>query len=89
MSILTQNPYYHVIFSVSEIDKINWAEVHEGSPSELRKSIDGTKTFVKYEGTVPECVTLLSTGDGPYNYQDFITILRTSEWTDLNPTIEE
>jgi hypothetical protein len=89
MSILPQNPYYHVIFSVSEIDKINWAEVHEGSPSELRKSIDGTKTFVKYEGAAPECVILLNTGDGPYNYQDFITILRTSEWTDLNPAIEE
>ena len=59
------------------------------SSSELRKSLDGTKTFVKYEGTVPECVTLLSTGDGPYNYPDFITILRTSEWTDLKPAIDK
>ena len=82
MSILPQNPYYHVIFSISEIDKINWNEVHEESPSELRKSLDGTKTFVKYEGAAPECVTLLTTGDGPYNYQDFIAILRTSEWTE-------
>jgi hypothetical protein len=89
MSILSLNPYYHVIFSVTEIDKINWAEVHEVSASELRKSLDGTKTFVKYEGTVPECVTLLSTGDGPYNYQDFITILRTSEWTDLKTAIDK
>jgi hypothetical protein len=84
MNILPQNQYKHVIFSVSEIYKINWTEVHE-SPLELRKSLDGTKTFVKYEGDTPECITLLSTGDGPYNYQDFITILRTPEWTDLNP----
>jgi hypothetical protein len=89
MSILSLNPYYHVVFSVSEIDKINWAEVHEVSSSELRKSLDGTKTFVKYEGAVPKCLTLLNTGDGPYNYQDFIVILRTSEWTDLNPAIDE
>jgi hypothetical protein len=89
MNTLPQNPYYHVIFSVSEIDKINWSEVHEGSPSELRKSVDGTKTFVKYEGEAPECVILLNTGDGPYNYQDFIAILRTPEWTDLNPAVDE
>lgn len=88
MNPLTQNPFYHVIFSVSEIDKINWSEIHEGSILDLRKSLDGTKTFVKYEGPIPECVTLLSSGDGPYNYQDFITVLRTSEWTDLNPAAD-
>ena len=59
------------------------------SSSELRKSLDGTKTFVKYEGAAPECVILLNTGDGPYNYQDFIAILRTSEWTDLKPAIDK
>lgn len=88
MNPLTQNPFYHVIFSVSEIHKINWSEIHEGSILDLRKSLDGTKTFVKYEGLIPECVTLLSSGDGPYNYQDFITVLRTSEWTDLNPAAD-
>lgn len=88
MNPLTQNPFYHVIFSVSEIDKINWSEIHEGSILDLRKSLDGTKTFVKYEGPTPECVSLLSSGDGPYNYQDFITVLRTSEWTDLNPAAD-
>ena len=78
-----------VIFDVSEVGAIDFTQVLETSADTLRMSVDGTKTFVKYEGAVPECVTLLRTGDGPYNYQDFITILRTSEWTDLNPAIDE
>jgi hypothetical protein len=81
MNTLPQNPYYHVIFSVSEIDKINWGEVHEGSPSDLRKSVDGTKTFVKWEGNTPLFVENLTTKEGPYNYFRFISIIRTSEWT--------
>ena len=82
MSILSLNPYHHVIFSVSEIDKINWAEVHEVSASELRKSLDGTKTFVKWEGeTVPVCVEPLTTKSSYYTYEEMLAILRTSEWT--------
>ena len=81
MSILPQNPYYHVIFSVSEIDKINFNEIQENSIDELRKSIDGTKTFIKWEGNTPLFVENLTTKEGPYNYYRFISIIRTSEWT--------
>lgn len=77
-----ENPYTHIIFNVSEIDKINFNEIQENSINELRKSIDGTKTFVKWEGNTPSFVQNLITKEGPYNYFQFITILRTPEWTD-------
>lgn len=76
-----ENPYTHIIFNVSEIDKINFNEIQENSINELRKSIDGTKTFVKWEGNTPSFVQNLITKEGPYNYYRFISILRTSEWT--------
>jgi hypothetical protein len=76
-----ENPYEHIIFNVSEIDKINFNEIQENSSDELRKSIDGTKTFVKWEGNTPSFVQNLITKEGPYNYFQFITILRTPEWT--------
>lgn len=38
-----------IIFSVEEIDKINFNAVLETSPETLRRSIDGTKTFVKWD----------------------------------------
>jgi hypothetical protein len=75
-----QNPYYHIIFSVSEIDKINWQEVQENSYEELRLSLDGSKTFVKWTGETPYCILTLSNSDGPYNYQEFSQILNTNEW---------
>ena len=38
-----------IIFSVEEINKINFNSVLETSPDTLRKSADGTKTFVKWD----------------------------------------
>jgi hypothetical protein len=37
----------YIIFSTSELDKINFDEVLETSAETVRKSVDETKTFVK------------------------------------------
>lgn len=37
------------IFSTTEIDKIDFSSVCESSAETLRKSVDGTKTFVKWD----------------------------------------
>lgn len=39
----------YVIFNVSEIDKIDFNQVLETSAETLRKSVDGTRTFVKWD----------------------------------------
>lgn len=74
-----------MIFNVSELDQIDFTQVLETSAETVRKSVDGTKTFVKWEGAMPECVANLTTKEGPYTYDEILAILDTPEWTDPNP----
>jgi len=69
------------IFSTTEIDKIDFNLVLETSADTLRKSVDETKTFVKWDGEQPEFVSELTTLEGPYTYAEILDILSTSEWT--------
>jgi hypothetical protein len=70
-----------IIFNVSELDKIDFTQVIETSANTIRKSVDETKTFVKWNGETPECISTLITKEGPYNYEEILTILATEEWT--------
>jgi hypothetical protein len=71
-----------VIFSVSELGSIDFSEVLETSVETVRKSIDGTKTFVKWDGaTVPSCVNSLTTKTDFYTYEEILEILAGPEWT--------
>ena len=75
-----------MIFPVSELNKIDFAQVLETSADTVRKSVDGLKTFVKWNGTeIPSCVSTLAGTEGPYTYDEILTILATPEWTDPNP----
>lgn len=75
-----------MIFNVSELSTINFNEVLETSAETVRKSVDGTKTFVKWDGlTIPPSVDSLTTKEGPYIYEEILSILATPEWTDPNP----
>lgn len=71
-----------MIFNVSELGSINFSEVLESSISTVRKSIDETQTLVKWDGDyIPTSVDNLTTKDGPYHYDEILTILATSGWT--------
>ena len=75
-----------MIFNVSEMSNINFEEVLETSEETLRKSVDGTKTFVKWDGEeIPLSVQSLQTKDGPCNYEEMLTILSTETWTNNLP----
>jgi len=75
-----------MIFNVTELDQIDFTQVLETSQDTVRKSVDGTKTFVKWDGAIiPDCVLNLLTKEGPYTYEEILTILATPEWTDPNP----
>lgn len=75
-----------MIFNVSELPQINFEEVLETSADTVRKSVDGNKTFVKWDGdTIPSCVDNLTTKEGPYTYEEILNILSTEEWTDSSP----
>ena len=74
-----------MIFNVSELNTINFNEVLETSMDTVRKSVDETKTFVKWEGVIiPSSVESLTTKEGPYTYEEILTILSTEEWNSPN-----
>lgn len=70
-----------MIFNVSELPNIDFTKVLETSIDTVRKSVDKTKTFVKWDGEIPECVSTLTTKEGPYTYDEILTILSTDEWS--------
>ena len=76
-----------MIFNVSELNQIDFSTVLETSAETVRKSVNQTKTFVKWDYDMPECVSNLTTKEGPYTYDEILTILSTPEWTDPNPQI--
>jgi len=72
----------YMIFNVSELNLINFNEVLETSINTVRKSIDETKTLVKWDSeTIPTTVQSLTTKEGPYSHSEILTIMATSEWT--------
>jgi hypothetical protein len=71
-----------MIFNVLELSNIDFTQVCETSIDTVRKSVDQTKTFVKWDGIIPECVNNLTTKEGPYTYDEIIPILLTTEWSD-------
>lgn len=74
-----------MIFNVSELETIDFTQVLETSADTVRKSVNQTKTFVKWDGhAIPQCVQDLTTKEGPYTYNEMLNILSTPEWTDPN-----
>jgi predicted DNA-binding helix-hairpin-helix protein len=71
----------YIIFNVSELNKIDFNQVLETSVETIRKSVDETKTFVKWDGIEPSFISSLTTKEGPYTYEQMINILSTNEWT--------
>ena len=76
-----------MIFNVSELPQIDFNEVLETSAETVRKSVDGTKTFVKWDNVIPSSVENLTTKEGPYTYDEMLNILSTPEWTSNEPMI--
>ena len=77
-----------MIFNVSELSLIDFTQVLETSIDTVRKSVDETKTFVKWDGdVVPSSVDSLTTKEGPYTYEEILNILSTPEWSSPDPII--
>ena len=74
-----------VIFDLMEVDLIDFSQVHETSRETLRLSVDGTKSFVKYEIPQPSSVSLLTTKSEEYTYTQILEILGGREWTEEMP----
>jgi hypothetical protein len=76
-----------VIFEVIELPLIDFSQVYETSIDTVRKSIDETKTFVKFDLPTPSSVLSLTTKSQEYTYDEILVILSGPEWT--SPDVEE
>jgi len=75
------NSHTYVIIEASEVDSVDFNEVINTSKEMLRYSLDGTKTFVKYEGTQPSFLW----GKTEYTHSEILEVLATDEWTPDEP----
>ena len=74
-----------VIFDVTELSSIDFNQVEETSIDTVRKSVDETQTFVKYNMPQPSSVAALTTKSQEYTYDEILAILATPEWTPPYP----
>ena len=70
-----------VIFPTTELSKVDFSKVMETNENGLRKSVDNSKTFIKWDGETPSFVSSISSTEGPYTHSEILTILATDAWT--------
>ncbi len=76
----------YLIIKSSELDSVDFSQVCETSAETVRRSLDDTKTFIKWEGDQPSFVSGLTETEGPYTNEEIRTILATDAWTDPDAT---
>lgn len=73
----------YVIIPTTEVSNVDFNEVLETSEETCRYSVDGTQTFVKYDGSMPSSIALISNKSQEYSYAEILDILSTPVWTEL------
>jgi len=67
----------YVIIDASEVPSVDFSQVLEISADTLRYNLDGTKTFVKYEGETPSFLV----GKPSFSHSEILEILSNENWT--------
>ncbi len=67
-----------VIVNVSDITDEMIVSAIQSSMATLRKTLDGSKAILKFEGDTPSCFDGLTT----YNHSEILTELAKSAWTE-------
>jgi len=78
--IMYENRTY-LIFPTTELSKVDFSLVSETSEETVRKSVDETKTFVKWDGEEPAFVADIIGAEGTYTHTEILNVLSTDEWT--------
>lgn len=69
-----------VIVNVSDITDEMIESAIQSSMDTLRKSLDGTKAILKWDGDTPTCFDGMTT----YNHSEILTELAKSTWTEAD-----
>jgi hypothetical protein len=67
----------YCIIDSSEVSSVDFDQVLQADEDKLRYSLDGTKTFVKYEGDQPSFLL----GKTEHSHEEILNILSGPEWT--------
>ena len=70
-----------MILPTSAVPLIDFGLVRETSAETLRYSIDGSHTFVKWDGAMPDFLAEIPGAQGPYDHDTILAILATPAWT--------
>jgi hypothetical protein len=71
----------YLIFDLSEIDKIDFSQILTTSADTMRKSFNGSKGIIKWDGDEPFFVSTLNSKSSIYNIEEIQEVLLTEEWT--------
>ena len=78
---MSENREY-VVFNVSEKDSIEYDEVLDNSADTLRLSLNGEKTFIKYDGDMPDSVNSLTTKEAVRSHSEIRELLGAEDWNE-------
>jgi len=68
----------YVIINSSDVSSVDFSKIAETSADTLRYSLNGTKTFVKFNGDTPSFLI----GEPQYDQEEMLSILDGADWTD-------
>lgn len=71
----------YVILNASDVPSIDFDQVMETSADTLRYSVDGSQTFIKYEGTRP---SFLDEDDIDLTHSEILDVLSHEDWTPVD-----
>ncbi len=77
----------YLIIPAAAVPQIDFDTVCETSAETLRYSVDGSQTFVKWDGAMPDFLAEIPGAQGPYDHDTILAILATPAWTSDAPYV--
>lgn len=71
----------YLIIQTSDLDTVDFDKVLITSKETLRKSVDETKTFIKWDNDTPDFINSLQNTEGPYTHEEILQILQSEQWS--------
>lgn len=70
----------YIIIDTIELDGVDFEKTNEISADTLRYSIDGSKTFVSWDGELPSFIDSLLTKSEIYSEDEMLELLEGTDW---------
>lgn len=70
----------YIIIDTIELDGVDFEKTNEISADTLRYSIDGSKTFVSWDGELPSFIDSLLTKSEIYSEAEMLELLEGTDW---------